>query len=81
LTISSATPGRLVLLARNSGGRIVGKRVVARLRAGRTKVTFRLSPAARAGALVVSAALTAPGLPSAKDVQFTRLVGLPTGSR
>lgn len=32
---------------------------------------------ARAGALVLSATLTRAGLPSAKDVQFTRLVGLP----
>lgn len=77
LTISSATPGRLVLLARNSRGRVVGRRAIAKLRAGRTKVAFRLSSGARAGALVVSAALTGSGVPAAKDVQFTRLVGLP----
>lgn len=77
LRITGEAAGRLVLLARNPAGRVVGRLVVPRLRAGSSTVILRLSNASRSGPLVLVATLTPPGARASKDVQFTRLA-LPT---
>lgn len=74
LRVTAGAAGRLVLVARNAAGRVVGRRVVARLSAGRGTVAVKLSARARTGPLVVVATLTGPDILPAKEILFTPVV-------